>query len=199
MSFGKGDMMARLYDKVLEIKQKSKKMWMFDIWGMKQIPQDKIMVRVEFQMRRELLKDVQVNTLTDLFEKQQNIWAYCTNTWLKFQDNIELHREKRHTMEWWQVIQEGYAKAQGANPSIREHILKLDMERLTRQAYGILLSLMACHLELTDEKAARIEMSQLLCIFVDCLNNIGNNAQEMNEKIHERRTKFKRIAQGTGG
>jgi hypothetical protein len=196
MSFGKGDIMARLYDKELEIKQKSNKMWMFDIWGIKEIPKDKIMVRIEYQLRREILKDVGVNTLTDLFEKQQNVWAYCTNSWLKFQDNIELHREKRNNMKWWQVIQEGYSKAQGANPSIREHIYKLDMERLTRQAYGIILSLIACHLELTNEKTERIEIGKFLYIFLDSLNSIGKNEQEMNEKIHERRTKFKRIAEG---
>ena len=50
MSFGKGKIMARLYDKGLEIKQQSHKFWMFDIWGIPEIPQDKIMLRKEFQM-----------------------------------------------------------------------------------------------------------------------------------------------------
>jgi len=197
MSFGKGDILARLYDKKLEIKQKSHKMWMFDIWGIQEIPQDKIMLRIEFQMRRELLIEIKINTLTDLFERQQDVWAYCTKRWLKFQDNIDLHRENRNTMKWWQVVQEGYSKAQGANPGIREHILKLDMERLARQAYGILLSFMACHLELTNKKSAIIEMIHILNIFVNFLKEIGKNELEMNESIDERRTRFKRIAERT--
>ena len=133
-----------------------------------------------------------------LFEKLQNLWAYCSKNWLKFQDNVGAHRDKRNTMTWWAVVQDGYEKAQGATPCIREHVLRLDMERLTRQAYGILLSLIACHLELTNEKPARVGISEALSIFVDCLNKIGKNAREMNEKIHERRTKFKRVAERTG-
>ena len=32
ISIGKGNIAARLYDKILEISQKSKKTWMFDVW-----------------------------------------------------------------------------------------------------------------------------------------------------------------------
>jgi hypothetical protein len=77
ISIGKGDIIARMYDKELEIKQQSNKIWMFAIWGIP-IPKNKVMLRIEFQMRREILKEVKANTLTDLFEKQPNIWAYCT-------------------------------------------------------------------------------------------------------------------------
>ena len=38
---GKGHMMARLYDKPLEIKQKKKKEWMYDIWGISTVPEEK--------------------------------------------------------------------------------------------------------------------------------------------------------------
>jgi len=198
LAIGKGDIMARLYDKVLEIRQQSNKVWMFDIWGISEIPKNKVMVRIEFQIRREILKEVGANTLSELFEKQQNIWAYCTKKWLKFEDNVGAHRESRNTLPWWTVVQDGYEKAQGAHPAIREHIMKADMERLTCQAYGILISIMACNLELTDDQSNRIELGEVLYVFVDWLLKIGKTSEELNEKIEERRTKFKRVALGAG-
>lgn len=197
LAFGKGEIMARLYDKELEIKQHSNKVWMFDIWGIAEIPEEKIMLRIEFQMRREILKDVGANTLTELFEKQQNIWAYCTKKWLKFEDNIGAHRDYRKTMPWWEVVQDGYEKAQGANPAIREHIMKADMERLTCQAFGILISITACNLELTNDESNGIKLEQVLYTFIDWLVKIGKTSEELNEKIQDRRTKFKRISQGS--
>jgi hypothetical protein len=195
ISIGKGDMTARMYDKALEIKQQSNKVWMFDIWGIPKIPKNKVMLRIEFQMRREILNEIKVNTLIDLFEKQPNIWVYCTKKWLTFKDNIGAHRDKRKTMPWWIVIQDGYEKAQGAHPAIREHIMKADMERLTCQAFGILISIMACNLELTNDKSTWIKLDQVMDTFIDWLDRIGKTPEELNEKLQDRRTKFKMVDQ----
>jgi hypothetical protein len=193
MSIGKGEIMARLYDKELEIKQKSNKIWMYEIWGLVKIPEDKIMLRIEFQMRREPLKDVGANTLADLFDMQPCIWAYCTKKWLKFEDNAGAHRDYRNIMMWWTVVQDGYEKAQGATPAIREHIVKADMERLTCQAFGILISITACNLELVNDESEKIKLEQVLHTFIDWLVKIGKTSEELNDKIQDRRTKFKRV------
>ena len=55
ISIGKGKLSARLYDKPLEIRQKSKKFWMFDIWGLENVPEGKIIIRVEFDQVQKLL------------------------------------------------------------------------------------------------------------------------------------------------
>jgi hypothetical protein len=195
IAIGKGDLTARMYDKALEIKQQSHKIWMFDIWGIPKISKNKVMLRIEFQMRREILKEVKANTLIDLFEKQPNIWAYCTKKWLTFKDNIGAHRDKRKMMPWWTVIQDGYEKAQGAHPAIRKHIMKADMERLTCQAFGILISIMACNLELTNDKSTWIKLDQVMDTFIDWLDRIGKTSEELNEKLQDRRTKFKMVNQ----
>lgn len=199
MSIGKGDIIARLYDKELEIREKSKKYWMFEIWGLEEIPQYKIMMRVEFQIRREPLKELKIYTLADLFEKQQQLWAYCTKKWLKFQSDTQAYWEKRKTLPWWLVVQDGYKNAQGASPAIREKVIKIDMEQLTRQAYGVLLSIMACNLELTKSKHEQIKLEQVIHTFIDWLVRIGKTSQEMNEKITERRAKFNRLSSQEGG
>ena len=198
LSIGKGDIMARLYDKALEIKQVSNKAWMYDVWGIDEIPQHKVMVRVEFQIRRAVLKDTHIETLSDLFEKQPKIWSYCTKEWLKFQDNVDAYRKKRKTLEWWKIIQDGYENAQGATPAIREHILKLNIEQLARQAYGLILSIAACHKEIKKEPLEKVELEDVLIIFLNCLTSMGKTPSEMNETIIQRRVKFKRLSQGTG-
>jgi len=80
---GKEAISARLYDKPLEITQQSQKTWMFDIWGISEVPKGKKIIRVEFQMRRRVLKELGLNTPRDLIEKSVNAWAYCTKDWLK--------------------------------------------------------------------------------------------------------------------
>lgn len=199
MSFGRGEIMARLYDKGLEIRDHSKKFWMFDVWEIIEIPTGKIMLRVEFQLRREPLKELGINTLDDLFEKKESIWTYCTIKWLKFQDNINAHADQRNTMPWWSVVQSGYHLAVGVNPAIRAKIIKIDVEQLTRQAFGILLSIAACILELTNSKEERIKIEHVLSFFVDSLIKIGKTPDEMNEKIQERRARFNHLSiQETG-
>ena len=53
---GKGDVLARLYDKVVEINHKSKKFWMYDVWDIDELAADHQIIRVEYQLRREPIK-----------------------------------------------------------------------------------------------------------------------------------------------
>jgi len=57
ISIGTGNISSRLYDKPLEIKQKSKKEWVYDLWKIKEVPEGKKIIRIEFQLRREVLKE----------------------------------------------------------------------------------------------------------------------------------------------
>jgi hypothetical protein len=105
ISIGKGVISARLYDKPLEIQQKSKKYWMFDIWGIKEVPEGKKIIRIEFQLRREILNEIGIKDINDLFQKIDGAWAYCTRKWLKFQDHPELHHTQQLTLRWYEEIQ----------------------------------------------------------------------------------------------
>ena len=92
ISIGKGIISARIYDKVLEIKQQSKKFWMFDdVWRIDKVPEGWKIIRIEFQMRREGIKEMGLDTLDDFLENIKNVWAYCTKKWLKFEDNPGAH------------------------------------------------------------------------------------------------------------
>ena len=59
-TFGKGDVVLRVYDKVAEIYQQSGKVGMFDLWGV-----DFKVWRIEWQCRKEILKRFGISTLDD--------------------------------------------------------------------------------------------------------------------------------------
>ncbi|MEL6791038.1 MAG: hypothetical protein AAFO78_10765 [Pseudomonadota bacterium] len=61
LTFGRGDIVVRVYDKSAEIAEKSGKAWFHDIWGVK----DHVW-RIEFQLRREALKRFGIRTMADV-------------------------------------------------------------------------------------------------------------------------------------
>lgn len=67
-SFGTGDTVLRVYDKVAEIENASSKAWFYDLWGAKEN-----VWRVEFQIRSERLKAGAIKTLADLEDSQGDI------------------------------------------------------------------------------------------------------------------------------
>jgi len=148
ISIGKGKFSARLYDKPLEIKVKSHdKIWMYDFWGLNKVPEGYKIIRVEFQIRREALKELKIDSETDLFNKLGNLWKYCTEKWLKFQDGKGNHHTMRKTFDWWKIVQNGFEGVQGANPLIRSKAIKVNLKQQLAQTYGHLTSLMAIKME----------------------------------------------------
>lgn len=56
-SIGKGDIMMRIYDKILELRHSASKQATFaDSWGVEKYDEQPV-ARVEFQLRREILKN----------------------------------------------------------------------------------------------------------------------------------------------
>lgn len=145
MSIGKGALCARLYDKPLEIIQKSNKVWMYDIWKLQVVPEGHRIIRVENQLRREPLKQMHVETLADLFDLAPRVWSYCTRSWLKFQHDADKHHTQQETMSWWKIVQDGFAGAQGAEPLVRDRAIRADERQLVQQVHGLLSSLGALY------------------------------------------------------
>jgi len=160
LSIGRGKISARLYDKPFEIRQQSKKFWMYDIWGIDDVPDGHKIIRTEFQLRRELLTQLAINDITDLFSHCENIWAYCSQRWLKFQTNPGKHHTQRKTFKWWKSLQNGFMGAQPKVPLIRSKAFRYDIEQNTTQATGhiraLITALIAEH-ELDEFVDAEIE------------------------------------------
>jgi hypothetical protein len=72
LTFGRGDAVLRVYDKVAEIEQQSHKTWLFRLWN--GICED--VWRIEWQARKTLLRQFGIRTVESLFERQGDVLRY---------------------------------------------------------------------------------------------------------------------------
>ena len=190
---GKGIISARLYDKPFEIKQQSKKEWMYDIWGIKEVPEGERVIRIEFQLRREILKQLGLNKAEDLLQKVDRAWAYCTKSWLKFQDKPGLHHTQRSTFKWYEEIQEGFKGVQGAEPLVREKAIRIDKKRLMQQVNGSIESL---HAIIQEEERADpeepVNIEDLIRSYAKELKTSPPDPEEIQTKVTKKRAKYHR-------
>lgn len=77
-----GNLSCRLYNKTLEI-EKSGKTYMFDIWRDMGWDGEQTVWRLEFQFRRESLRELQVKTFSQFLEQLGGLWRYASGQWLR--------------------------------------------------------------------------------------------------------------------
>lgn len=73
--YGKGDVVLRIYDKILEIEQESGKDWFIPLWGV-----DQGVWRIEWQTRQKLLRRFGIRTFDDLAAMKGDILRYLCET-----------------------------------------------------------------------------------------------------------------------
>ncbi|MFC1580890.1 hypothetical protein ACFL4N_08260 [Thermodesulfobacteriota bacterium] len=156
VNVGTGTIKARLYDKALEIRQMSKKTWMHDIWGINKAKENERIIRVEFQIRREVLKETGVGETPVFFDKCDEAWSYCTRKWLKFRTRPGENSNLRKTLPWWKEVQNGFYGVQDARPAIRQKALNEDEEQLRAQILGC-----ACSLAAIDQEKQELDINKL--------------------------------------
>jgi hypothetical protein len=101
----KSPIQMRLYFKGLEVKQGGTKLWFLDLWQREST--DDIW-RIEFQIRREALKQFSLDSLDDLQNKQAGLWVYLTSKWfsLRLPDNDKAERRTIHP--FWSAVQNAF-------------------------------------------------------------------------------------------
>ena len=111
-SFGKGDVMLRVYNKVAEITEKSQKTWFFNLWG----GVTENVWRIEWQVRKDVLRRFGLRSFTDLFEGQGDILRYLAQE----HTTLRVPNEDSNRSRWalhllWQSLQAhiGTLQAQG--------------------------------------------------------------------------------------
>ena len=193
ISIGKGLISARIYDKPLEIKQHSGKSWMFNVWELDEVPEGKKIIRVEFQLRREGIKEMGLDTFDDFFENIQNVWAYCTGKWLKFEDNPGGHHTQRSPLEWWKVVQNGFNGVQDPKPVIRSKAFRTDRIQLACQAFGQMTPLQAALMEEEGtDRNAKVNMFEAGEALLKALDEAGKGEKALNERIALKRARYHR-------
>jgi hypothetical protein len=197
ITIGSGKVLARLYDKPMEIKLKSPhKVWFYHIWGIEpdDIPAGHRIIRVEYQLRRTALKELGVDTFSDLCKKTPNLWAYCTRKWLKFRNRPGNHHTMRKTFEWWKSVQNGFDGAQAASPLIRVKAFNAQTDQFFAQAKGQLTSLYALQSELNERRLDKpTSIDDVLQYFANELLMSGITDDDISEEVLHKRAKYHRF------
>ena len=145
--------MVRCYDKLRELGDSKEDCFKEDIltekrWGG---VRPKEATRVEFQLRREALKDFSVDSVENLFEKAGEICTWLTHKRFRMTDQVpdRNHTDRAETSEVWQKVQRYFAETFGEwNPDQVERkprrVMTVDPAPLRKQTLGCLTSLAAC-------------------------------------------------------
>jgi hypothetical protein len=187
-SIGQGGMFsARLYDKEREIRTVSKKFWMFDVWQLKEVPKNCRAIRVEFQLRREAILELGMSSVWSFVNNPRNVWAYCTRTWLKFQDDPKLHHTQQTTLPFWVTVQNGFLGGQEEQPMLRAKMVNVKREQLSQQLMGQLTSLISID---NHDIEPRLKIEEQLPIVTRSAALIGMNDDALSEKVKRKKGKY---------
>ncbi|MCI5143939.1 MAG: hypothetical protein D3923_00085 [Candidatus Electrothrix sp. AR3] len=152
IAFGKGQFMLRIYNKTGELKEGSKKESFFHaLWAehVQALPPKKV-TRIEFQIRRTKIKELQIKTVGELAKKLNSIWNYCVNKWCRFcatdisEEDRKNNNQQRYTTAFiWEFVRS--IRFNGAKVyKIKFHKVKcVNVEALQKQAAGCLLAICA--------------------------------------------------------
>jgi hypothetical protein len=92
-----GDLSSRLYEKTVEIEFKSRKMYLHELWQPRGwVLGDKVW-RQEFQLRRDVLKQLNIHIVPELLKLQGELWRYLTEDWLR----LAIHNPNDDTRTRW--------------------------------------------------------------------------------------------------
>lgn len=191
--FGKGNISARLYDKELEIKQQSKKHWMYSVWKFDKVPNNMKVIRVEFQIRREVMRELGLDEFDQLITEYGGVWSYCTKKWLNFKDNPGKHQKhQRKTFDWWKKIQNGFLGMENENPSIRCKSLKIDKEQLVSQVFGFLSSIEALNQETRGTESSSSNLDKTIDDLKSEFFSMGKDEIGFKKDVANKRAKYQR-------
>jgi hypothetical protein len=105
-AIGLGGVIAgRLYDKSLEI-ETSGKTYLRDLWTMAIYEPEQPVFRLEFEIKREILKQYGLNDLPSVLNVLDALWLYATEKWLRLAvpDPEDSNRARWPTHWLWQQL-----------------------------------------------------------------------------------------------
>ena len=131
-TFGKGDLLARVYNKSLEIAI-SGHTWPEMLW--QGGDPEQAVWRIEFQFRRPVLGAMGLNGMDDVLRHRQGLWDYGTR-WLTLRTRLaDTNRARWPLAPAWQQLA-GASIGGSSVPLIRERIRNANLQRLTQGLVG---------------------------------------------------------------
>ena len=171
--YGKGDVVLRIYDKVLEIAEKSNKVWFFQLWGVSEN-----VWRIEWQTRQAPLRRFGIRTVDELLSLQGDLLRYLVTE----HDSLRIKSSDSNRSRWplhplWQDLMEHIKdmEAQGVYRVINEkEVLGERLMRIAISTYGNLKRIGAIYAVQQEREsagfdAASRELQRLLKVLHDPL------------------------------
>jgi len=189
ISIGKGNIQVRLYDKPLEILN-SKKTWMYDIWGIKEVPPGYRVIRVEFQIRREVFVELGIDTVWHMLNHPRKLWAYCTENWIKFQNHTELHHTQQKPMPWWKTVQNNFLGGQRECPLVRAKTVAATKVQIAQQLFGQINSLLALEADSNIQPGGEIQIEEPLSKVIESAQLIKMTPGKTHERVRRKKAKY---------
>jgi hypothetical protein len=169
-TLGKGDVVLRVYDKIAEIRQQSAKVWFHELWG-----QNDHVWRIEWQVRKPLLKGFLIRTFVDLQERQGGLLHFLAES----HDTLRVRTEDSNRSRWplhplWIDLQQRIAvlhMLETKRMDGKELVLDERLMRLTISIYGYLkrMAAVSCVKQeqemMTEEEAFRLLGDRLRSLF----------------------------------
>jgi hypothetical protein len=184
-TFGKGDLLCRIYDKTKEIKVKGKK-WFKDLWRTEDWKEGEIVTRIEFQVRRKVIKEMKINTTKDLTTKLPDLWKYFTTEWLTIRKiKKDSHRTRWPVSKLWMVVQSGYSKFGNIVGVSRLKQLRADKDIIERNLEGYCYSLVAMAMSALPGTDIEYGKKYLIAFLEDIIEG-----QEFEAKVRKRLPKY---------
>ncbi|MDA8378432.1 MAG: hypothetical protein M0Z50_15525 [Planctomycetia bacterium] len=135
ISYGGTLLMMRIYNKIQELKQHPAKQWERGLWNN---PYAQHVTRVEYQLRREKLKQFGINDIRNLTHLIPGTWNYLTEYWFTIHEmKLRNGRRNNPVSEFWNEVQNAWKCETPNKPVARPQI---NAEQRLSQAWGNLLS-----------------------------------------------------------
>ena len=139
-TFGRDAMVARLYDKSVEIAHSGKR-WMLEVWGA-ELDVSEPVWRLEFQLRREILAECSLTSPEDVLALRPSLWTYAMR-WLSLRESTPgASRTRWPVASVWSDLRRSQAGVTHS-PLVRKRIREHDESVLVRGLTGYASSLAA--------------------------------------------------------
>jgi hypothetical protein len=193
MIIGVGDLTARIYDKEKEIREHSGKYWMYELWGIEKAKEGTKIIRVEFQIRRPILKTFGIDDIEDLYREMNALWAYLTQNWLKFLKKPEKNKGRQRVHPWWKAVQGGFGVVCKPSERIRHIAIRMEQDQLTKRSLTFLENLMASEIAATRmPKDAEYTLEDSWKLLVWQRNRMGLNDVEFSNNVKKKVVNYQR-------
>lgn len=114
-----------------------------DLWGDREA--DEPVWRIEFELRRPVLVQHGLRAVDEVLAGVQDLWRYCTRTWLTYRAPVADARERRWPVDpLWEQVQ-AIRLASNERGVVRGRVDQATEEQLVMGATGYLSSLAAFH------------------------------------------------------